>query len=178
VLESFLKSEGFDPFSTTPSVCCSVDSYDWEVRPVAPVPGCLTMAKFLFDLMSVLSILKFTKLWPTYMDFLCGCTLHEMVWPSSTLTHRTIYDWESRVRLAIRTHKLTASCPRREHATGTGRGTDRVEGSYLAVNLQLLDARHGVCSVGNSCPVVEMRRLVIAVVLSRESESRESQGYA
>lgn len=26
----------------------------------------------------------------TYMDFLCGWTLQEMVWPSSTLTHRTI----------------------------------------------------------------------------------------
>jgi hypothetical protein len=35
--------------------------------------------------------------WPlagssTYMDFLCGCTLHEMVCPSSTFTHRTMYD--------------------------------------------------------------------------------------
>ena len=27
------------------------------------------------------------------MDFLCGWTLQEMVWPSSTLTHRTMYDW-------------------------------------------------------------------------------------
>lgn len=27
-----------------------------------------------------------------YMDFLCGCTLHEIVCPSSTLTQRTMYD--------------------------------------------------------------------------------------
>lgn len=29
----------------------------------------------------------------SYIDFLCGCTLQDMVCPSSTLTQRTIYDY-------------------------------------------------------------------------------------
>jgi hypothetical protein len=28
-----------------------------------------------------------------HMDFLCGCTLHDKVWPSLTLTQRTTYDF-------------------------------------------------------------------------------------
>jgi hypothetical protein len=48
VLTSLLaKRPGFD--SATPSVCCSMlpRSSGWEERFVPPVPGCLTMAKFL-----------------------------------------------------------------------------------------------------------------------------------
>lgn len=41
-------------------------------EPVA-FPGCLNM--------------------PKLMDFLCGWTLHEIVWPDETLTHLTRYDW-------------------------------------------------------------------------------------
>jgi hypothetical protein len=56
----------------------------------------------------------------TYIDFLCGWTLHDIVCPSSTLTQRTIYDCGA----------LAGFC-----------GGGAREG-YLAVYLELLHARH------------------------------------
>lgn len=70
-----------------------------EARVVAPLPGCFTMPKLLLsrqytfergvEWRSVVSARG-----RTYMDFLCGWTLHDRVLPSSTLTQRTMYDWQ------------------------------------------------------------------------------------
>lgn len=68
------------------------------------------------------------------MDFLCGWTLHEIVWPSSTLTQRTMYDCDRhsrrqpRVAVGARKH-LGSPLPLRC-------------ATHLGVNLELLDAGH------------------------------------
>lgn len=74
-------------------------SSDWDVRLVAPVPGCLTMPKFLADsYVSSRATNTEKKDREPYIDFLCGWTLQDMVWPSSTLTHRTMYDCAASTR--------------------------------------------------------------------------------
>lgn len=62
------------------------------------------------------------------MDFLCGWTLQEMVCPSSTLTQRTMYDWHKTCQSV--NHSPAPAPSRRDALT------------HLAVNLELLDARH------------------------------------
>lgn len=59
-------------------------------RFVAPLPGCFTMPKLLFEMYQ--PVLLPRELRATHMDFLCGWTLHDRVSPSSTCTQRTIYD--------------------------------------------------------------------------------------
>ena len=60
----------------------------WCRLAALPVPGCLKIPKFLGDGQWV--DVKLIGLMWTNMDFLCGWILHEMVFPSSTLTQRTM----------------------------------------------------------------------------------------
>jgi hypothetical protein len=49
------------------------------------------MPKLLQDsTVSKLSAASYMTMEDKYIDFLCGCTLQEIVFPSSTLTHRKI----------------------------------------------------------------------------------------
>lgn len=68
------------------------------------------------------------------MDFLCGWTLHEIVWPSSTLTHRTMYDCDRHSSVSLVLSGPPGSIwekPRFFRRT-----------TYLGVNLELLDTGH------------------------------------
>jgi hypothetical protein len=67
----------------------------WGVAPVA-VPGCLKMPAKSVSLY-LLQLFAQAPDEPKLIDFLCGCTLHEIVCPEETFTQRTRYDllWTS-----------------------------------------------------------------------------------